>query len=165
MTRQWFSVPRWNSPDWDRLDIEGVRLLDAQRHGRKLRRGAHRRNRFDIVMRGDPCDPAVLEARLQRIAASGVPNYFGEQRFGRNASNLELADAWASGRRLRVKSCSPGSNWQYRISASSNSTKLSRRRYWRHFAGSAWPMMHHTSIPTAAPLHSVIRWAVLARGS
>ncbi len=100
VTRQWFSVPRWNAPDWDGLDVEGVIVLDTQRHGRKLRRGAHRRNRFTIVARGASGDPGVLEERLQRIATSGVPNYFGEQRFGRNGSNLELANAWAAGKRL-----------------------------------------------------------------
>lgn len=100
VTRQWFSVPRWHAPDWEQLDVEGVTLLGTQRHGKKLRRGAHRQNRFNIVIRGETGDPEVLEERLQCIALSGVPNYFGEQRFGRDGSNLALADAWASGRRL-----------------------------------------------------------------
>ncbi len=100
VTRQWFSVPRWNTPDWGGLDVEGVVVLDTRRHGRKLRRGAHRQNRFSILMRGNTGDSALLEERLQRIARAGVPNYFGEQRFGRDGSNIDLADAWASGRRL-----------------------------------------------------------------
>ncbi len=100
VTRQWFSVPRWNAPDWGALDVEGVTLLETQRHEKKLRRGAHRQNRFQIVARGDIPDARSLEERLQCIATSGVPNYFGAQRFGRDGSNLELANAWASGRRL-----------------------------------------------------------------
>ena len=44
--------------------VDGVTLLDTQRHGKKLRRGAHRQNRFAIVMRGDTGDSAVLEERL-----------------------------------------------------------------------------------------------------
>ena len=40
ITRQWFSVPRWHLPDWTELAVTGVRLLDQQRHNRKLRRGA-----------------------------------------------------------------------------------------------------------------------------
>ncbi|MBT8091731.1 MAG: tRNA pseudouridine(13) synthase TruD [Gammaproteobacteria bacterium] len=100
VTRQWFSVPRWNSPDWQQLAIDGVRLVDHQRHNRKLRRGAHAANEFRIVLRGDvPCG-AELEERLSTIAAAGVPNYFGEQRFGHDGSNIALADAWAAGRRL-----------------------------------------------------------------
>ncbi len=100
VTRQWYSVPRWNAPDWGRLEVEGVTLLGTERHGRKLRRGAHSKNRFAIIMRGDTGDSAALGERLQCIATSGVPNYFGEQRFGRGGANLELADAWAAGRRL-----------------------------------------------------------------
>jgi tRNA pseudouridine13 synthase len=51
VTRQWFSVPRWNSPDWAAVDIEGAKLLDVQRHSKKLRRGAHKANHFRIVLR------------------------------------------------------------------------------------------------------------------
>lgn len=102
ITRQWFSVPRWNSPDWETLDVESVEILDVQRHNRKLRRGAHKTNAFRIVLRGDDLniDVVVLEKRIQAIREKGVPNYFGEQRFGRGGSNLGLADVWASGKRL-----------------------------------------------------------------
>lgn len=100
LTRQWFSVPRWHAPDWEQLDIEGVRLLEQRRHHRKLRRGAHKGNRFRIVLRGPLPDAQLLQDRLQGIEASGVPNYFGEQRFGRGAANIALADAWADGKRL-----------------------------------------------------------------
>ena len=100
VTRQWFSVPRWNAPDWSQLEVEGVRLLDQQRHNRKLRRGAHKANRFRIVLRGVLPDAGELGERLETINALGVPNYFGEQRFGRCGSNIALADAWSQGRRL-----------------------------------------------------------------
>lgn len=101
VTRQWFSVPRWHSPDWERLDIEGLQLLDVQRHLRKLRRGAHRTNRFRIVLRVEgELDPVALNERLEKIRKGGVPNYFGEQRFGRDGDNLRLANNWSDGRRL-----------------------------------------------------------------
>ena len=102
VTRQWFSVPRWNSPDWKTLDVDGVEVLDVQRHNKKLRRGAHKTNTFRIVLRGDDLNIGVdaLEKRIQTIRETGVPNYFGEQRFGRGGSNLALADVWASGKRL-----------------------------------------------------------------
>ncbi|MCP5092707.1 MAG: tRNA pseudouridine(13) synthase TruD [Gammaproteobacteria bacterium] len=100
VTRQWFSVPRWNAADWNLLAVEGVRVLDQRRHNRKLKRGAHRANRFRIVMRGSAADVRVLDERLEIIRSAGVPNYFGEQRFGRGGSNIALADAWSQGRRL-----------------------------------------------------------------
>ncbi|MCH9692883.1 MAG: tRNA pseudouridine(13) synthase TruD [Gammaproteobacteria bacterium] len=100
ITRQWFSVPRWYSPDWTQLQIDGVALLRVERHLKKLRRGSHRQNRFRLVLRGDCSDSAAVEERLRLIASRGVPNYFGDQRFGRDAGNIRLADGWASGKRL-----------------------------------------------------------------
>lgn len=101
VTRQWFSIPRWNAPLWGGLDIEGVRLVDTGRHQRKLRRGAHRANAFQIVLRCDAIpDTDAAVNRLAVISKEGVPNYFGEQRFGRGGGNLRLANDWAEGRRL-----------------------------------------------------------------
>jgi len=102
VTTQWFSVPRRQAPDWNSLVIDGVRILSVRRHGRKLRRGAHQANNFRIVLRGADFEAgrdAILR-RLEAIRQRGVPNYFGEQRFGRDAGNLTLADSWANGRRL-----------------------------------------------------------------
>ena len=100
VTRQWFSVPRWKQPDWSTFKLDGVSLLAVERNARKLRRGAHRSNRFRIVLRGDIAAPDLVEPRLSAIRDQGVPNYFGEQRFGRNAGNIELANAWANSKRL-----------------------------------------------------------------
>jgi tRNA pseudouridine13 synthase len=102
VTRQWFSVPRWHAPDWSALVVEGVQVIEVARHQKKLRRGAHRGNRFRIVLRGDAVGrhEEELAARMEMIRAQGVPNYFGDQRFGRDGANLELADAWAAGKRL-----------------------------------------------------------------
>ena len=102
VTTQWYSVPRWHTPDWSQLEIEGVRVLDVQRHARKLRRGAHKANAFRIVLRDVEAAPytAALDERLGRIRLEGVPNYFGEQRFGRDGGNVGLAEAWAGGKRL-----------------------------------------------------------------
>ena len=102
VTRQWFSVPRWHAPDWSALVVEGVRVLEVSRHQKKLRRGAHRANCFRIVLRGESVVQHVdeLSDRIRVIREQGVPNYFGEQRFGRDGANLELADAWAAGKRL-----------------------------------------------------------------
>ncbi|MFT4873707.1 MAG: tRNA pseudouridine13 synthase [Congregibacter sp.] len=101
VTQQWFSIPRWNAPVWEGLDIEGVRIVDVQRHLRKLRRGAHRANAFRLVLRCETIpDHGAIENRLTEIRSRGVPNYFGEQRFGRDGGNLRLANDWATGRRL-----------------------------------------------------------------
>lgn len=84
VTRQWFSLQLTGlpDPDWSLLGEPGVQVLAAHRHGRKLRTGTHRLNRFVIVLRDVDADPGQVTARLERLAAEGVPNYFGEQRFG-----------------------------------------------------------------------------------
>lgn len=108
VTRQFFTVqlPGRESPDWHSLGLEGVRVLSATRHHRKLQRGALRGNRFQITVRGLSGDREVLGERLAAIARTGVPNYFGAQRFGRGGDNLRHAERLfrgEAGRLPRVK--------------------------------------------------------------
>lgn len=95
LTQQWFSVylPKGAEPDWLSLDIEGCQVLEVSRSSRKLRRGDHAHNRFEIWLRDCDGEQAEWEARLAQIGA-GVPNYFGEQRFGIDGANLVAAVAW-----------------------------------------------------------------------
>ncbi len=104
-TLQWFSVRlpgKAEAPPPPVLD--DVEWLTAQRHRRKLATGALTGNRFRLVLR-DVVDPDdTLAARLSRAAANGVPNWFGPQRFGRDAGNLDLAWDWlVDGRRPRSR--------------------------------------------------------------
>jgi tRNA pseudouridine13 synthase len=103
-TRQTFSVRRPNreGTDWTALHVDGIEIVQIARHSKKLRRGAHRSNRFQIRLRGMAmsADVAALEDRLAIIAANGVPNYFGEQRFGRDGGNLDLANRVLAGQRV-----------------------------------------------------------------
>jgi len=100
VTEQWFSVhlPGQADPDWGADPESDFIVLQAVRHSRKLRRGAARGNAFRIVVRELDGDPAELTERFQRLIEEGVPNYFGEQRFGREGGNRERAEALLSGR-------------------------------------------------------------------
>ena len=99
VTRQWFSVqlPGMADPDWALLNDEEITVLKSQRHLRKLRRGVHRGNRFRLTLREVDGDLDALKIRVAEIAKSGVPNYFGEQRFGRGFSNMSSAVRWFEG--------------------------------------------------------------------
>ena len=92
VTTQWFSLwlPGRDDPDLSGLP-ETVEVLQSGRHGRKLKRGAHRANRFVLIVR-ELAQSEPLEERLEQIRERGVPNYFGEQRFGHEGSNLCQAD-------------------------------------------------------------------------
>ncbi|UCE89031.1 MAG: tRNA pseudouridine(13) synthase TruD [Pseudomonadota bacterium] len=109
VTTQWFSVrlPGLADPDWSALNDEALHVLEARRHDRKLRRGAHSGNRFRLHLRELRGERTLIEERLARIAAQGVPNYFGEQRFGASASNLVAARALFEGTR-RARSSQRG---------------------------------------------------------
>lgn len=105
VTTQTFTVRRPNrdGTDWAAFSVAGARILDVQRHNRKLKRGAHVANHFRIGLRADltSADRAALQVRWQHIVAGGIPNYFGPQRFGRNGNNLALARDVLSGKRVR----------------------------------------------------------------
>ena len=102
VTRQAFTVQLAGKPDpdWHAFPHAEVKVLAAARHKRKLKRGALRGNRFVLVLRQVEGDRARAEEVLGRIAARGVPNYFGEQRFGRGGGNVEQARAMFAGRRV-----------------------------------------------------------------
>ena len=98
VTRQWFSLYLPGRPD-PALEQppEGIEILACRRHARKLNRGTHRANAFELKLRHWQGDERALEQRLDRIRHRGVPNYFGIQRFGRNGDNAERARAWLAG--------------------------------------------------------------------
>lgn len=95
VTRQWLSFHTTRTPSAHELEVEGVRVLEVARHANKLRTGHLRGNRFTIRL----CDvPEEHDARardkLALLSELGLPNYFGNQRFGIEAKNLRAAFAW-----------------------------------------------------------------------
>ncbi len=94
ITRQWFSLYIGKRVlDASQLQLEGCTVLATNMHHCKLRRGMHAGNAFVIRLRDVQGDVDALEQRWQQVVAQGVPNYFGEQRFGRGGSNLQQAEA------------------------------------------------------------------------
>ncbi|KGT93354.1 tRNA pseudouridine synthase D [Erwinia typographi] len=103
VTEQWFClrIPGKETPDLSAFQLEGCEVLESARHRRKLRTGALQGNAFTLILR-QISDRDAVEQRLRQIAASGVPNYFGVQRFGHDGNNLTMARRWAAGE-IRVK--------------------------------------------------------------
>lgn len=91
LTTQWISVPRVEPERALAVAGEGFRVLEARRHGNKLRTGHLRGNRFRLRIRGGVPD-AVERARAiaAALGARGLPNFYGPQRFGRAGDNAEL---------------------------------------------------------------------------
>lgn len=103
VTTQRFSVhlPKRVSPDIAALDSDEMQVLASTWHNRKLQRGALAGNRFKLVLRDVQGDAAAIGERLQAIAGRGLPNWFGEQRFGRDGGNVPAALQMFGGRRVR----------------------------------------------------------------
>ena len=103
ITVQWFSLLLMGrpDPDWSSLP-DGMTVIESTRHSRKLKTGALAGNRFNILLR-DCSDGSLIHyrdavlRRSEEIATQGVPNYFGEQRFGHGGDNVAAARAMFAG--------------------------------------------------------------------
>lgn len=103
VTEQWFclQMPGQETPDFSQFELEGVEILEVTRHNRKIRTGSLQGNHFEILLRGAE-ETDELKARLEFVKNFGFPNYFMEQRFGRDGHNLTQALRWAQGE-IKVK--------------------------------------------------------------
>ena len=103
VTEQWFSLqmPGQPTPDFSQFSLDGVEILDVTRHQRKIRIGSLQGNHFEILLRNAE-ETDELKVRLDFLAKNGFPNYFTEQRFGRDGNNLTQALRWANGE-IKVK--------------------------------------------------------------
>jgi tRNA pseudouridine13 synthase len=98
VTRQWISLAGATRDAVMRAEADGVRVLEAALHNHKLRTGHLRANRFRIRLRRlDGSRLGDLRRVLSEVEIHGLPNYYGEQRFGREGDNAERALRWVRG--------------------------------------------------------------------
>jgi tRNA pseudouridine13 synthase len=97
LTRQWFSLhlPGKADPDLSAAQNDTLSILKQTRHSRKLQRGAHSANGFTLRLTALAADRAELDERLEAMQQTGVPNYFGTQRFGFQGGNVFDAQQYA----------------------------------------------------------------------
>ncbi|MEQ9547292.1 MAG: tRNA pseudouridine(13) synthase TruD [Marinobacter sp.] len=95
VTRQWFSIYRPGLEADDKAFLSQVvdrwPVRAWTRSVRKLRRGDHRGNHFEITLRRVAGTAADIDEALHELRTSGAPNYFGAQRFGHGGANLDRA--------------------------------------------------------------------------
>jgi tRNA pseudouridine13 synthase len=88
ITQQLFSVPLTETTTEERvmtMEVEGLAPRWADLHENKLKMGHLAGNRFAIRLREvQATDVVKLRPILDRLIKTGLPNYFGEQRFGRD---------------------------------------------------------------------------------
>jgi len=100
-TKQWFSlhIPGKITPDFSLFESPGVTILKVVRHNKKIKTGALAGNFFSIVLR-EISDKSVLQEALEKVQ-NGVPNYFGQQRFGFDGYNINAALTMFQGRKIK----------------------------------------------------------------
>ncbi len=100
VTRQFVSVPARAEERIGRIETDRIRVLSSARHGNKLRTGHLAGNRFSILVRGVDADAAERARPIaETVNQHGFPNYYGEQRFGRDNETLELGLALLGGQK------------------------------------------------------------------
>ena len=93
LTRQWVSLVGVDPEAARAIQRDDLRVLDARKHGRKLKTGVLRGNRFILRIRDVPAQAlSILGDALGVLVARGAPNYYGAQRFG--VDNLARARRW-----------------------------------------------------------------------
>ncbi len=88
VTRQTLSIFGTTEDALRAVQIPNLSILWATRHDNKLRLGHLSANRFVIKIRNvQPTDVVKLKPVIETLEKRGMPNYFGEQRFGRRGDN------------------------------------------------------------------------------
>jgi tRNA pseudouridine13 synthase len=91
VTRQWVSVPASAEAKLLQLDGDGIRLVRVSRHSNKLKPGHLHGNRFRIRVRDvDLSAVSHLDDLLKRLRETGIANFYGPQRFGKQNETLDL---------------------------------------------------------------------------
>ena len=87
---QWVSVPRQYALGIDRVTDQNLAILDRAFHTKKLKVGHLRGNRFILKLLCPKETPTLsgLTEAVRLLNHRGLPNLFGYQRFGTNASTL-----------------------------------------------------------------------------
>jgi tRNA pseudouridine13 synthase len=93
ITRQTISIDKVTPEVVTALSLPDIKILSARYHHNKLKPGHLTGNRFVIRVREVTQDaiPAV-EAIVETLSRRGVPNFFGEQRFGNRGNTGRLGE-------------------------------------------------------------------------
>lgn len=92
-TTQYISIPKKYSKELSRFRAKNIEILETTLHGSKLNIGDLSGNFFKINLHEvKEVDLVKIEKALKEISKTGMPNYFGYQRFGKEVEqNLEKA--------------------------------------------------------------------------
>ena len=89
LTIQYISLHKKFAKQIEHFNAENIKILDATYHTNKLKLGHLRGNKFYIcIKKVDKINATKIDEICKILAQSGMPNYFGMQRFGKNGDNF-----------------------------------------------------------------------------
>jgi|CXWL01.1.fsa_nt_gi tRNA pseudouridine13 synthase len=102
LTRQWLCLPAKYEGEVASFSHPEARVLEVKRHTNKLKNGHLKGNRFRVRL-NSVTDAQAARASFEVLTRQGLPNYYGQQRFGTAGRNVEM------GRKILVDSmrCAP----------------------------------------------------------
>ncbi|OPX26949.1 MAG: tRNA pseudouridine(13) synthase TruD [Campylobacteraceae bacterium 4484_166] len=90
LTTQYISINKKYEERLSSFSHNKIKILDKTYHNNKIKIGHLKANKFFIrLKRAKPQDIPKLNNILQKISQYGMPNYFGEQRFGIDGDNYK----------------------------------------------------------------------------
>lgn len=104
-TSQFISIPKDREDTLDGLEIENLKIEKKAYHNNKIRVGHLKGNKFVITLKKVfPNDEAKIKNIISLMKIHGIPNYFGEQRFGRDGENFKEGEEILKGlKKIRDK--------------------------------------------------------------
>jgi tRNA pseudouridine13 synthase len=127
VTRQFLCVPSKVEDTVSLFADAEVRVLSAKRHRNKLKTGHLDGNIFTLRLM-DVTDAGALKAAFEKLCREGVPNFFGDQRFGAAGKNAEL------GKKLLMRGGKGGSKFERKLYLSAYQSLLFNRALERRLA-------------------------------
>jgi len=90
LTIQWISIPRKYRKEINQFKDREIKILEQDLHRNKLKIGHLKGNKFFVRFKKvTPSTAKILFSLIKDVKKYGIPNFFGEQRFGKYGNNFE----------------------------------------------------------------------------
>lgn len=131
VTRQFFCVSSRAEGSVATFEDPEVKILSAKRHKNKLKTGHLEGNKFKLRVT-EVTAPDVLRERWDALLKTGLPNFFGDQRFGAAGGNA------AAGKQLLLSGRRGGNKFERKLMLSAYQSLLFNRALERRLEAGAF---------------------------
>jgi tRNA pseudouridine13 synthase len=99
MTVQYISIPKKFEKNLENFEEENIKILSRTYHKNKIKIGHLKGNRFFVRLKKvTPTEANRIKSIVKQLRKTGIPNYFGYQRFGMEGTNYLVGKEIAEGK-------------------------------------------------------------------